>query len=348
MQVWAAIVSGQAERDPALLNRFFLLTFADLKKWDFVYWFAFPALVLPHPARAAPLQPASTVYPPPLGEAVARACLAWKQAPPLAPAPAAVAGPPGDAVSDLAACLEASSVEDPGDVAEASVAGGSPFFLLHCGEGGQVTAHALEQWSALQQQAGTVSMPQLALREGNLRWGSRCRPRVGLGRGWPPIAARTQAWLPGVLERVSSGADSGCHWRDSLCSLFLNSIASKTVVNLSASDCWPASPVLPFLLLLQPARPPLASTLLSLRLQVVAVYLDPCHLASHPGWPLRNLLALAVARWHVRTLPVLALKETRGCPDWDRSLATTVHLPDLPGEALGPSFLRGPRTALFW
>ncbi|GAQ88871.1 ubiquitin activating E1 enzyme-like protein [Klebsormidium nitens] len=194
-KVWAAIVSGQAERDSALLNRFFLLTFADLKKWDFVY-----------------------CVPPPLGEAMARACLAWKQAPPPAPPPDAVAGPPGDAVSDLAARLEASSVEDPGDVAAASVGGGSPFFLLHCAEGEQVTAHSLEHWSALQQQAGTV----------------------------------------------------------------------------------------------------------------VAVYLDPCHLASHPGWPLRNLLALAVVRWRVRTLPVLALKETRGRPDWDRSLATTVHLPDLP------------------
>ncbi|GJJ75972.1 ubiquitin-like modifier-activating enzyme ATG7 [Entomortierella parvispora] len=44
-QIWQDITSGAALQDPALLNKFLLLTFADLKKFKFFYWFAFPALL---------------------------------------------------------------------------------------------------------------------------------------------------------------------------------------------------------------------------------------------------------------------------------------------------------------
>ena len=44
--VWGSIVSGRAEKDPSLLNAFTVLTFADLKKWAFYYWFAFPVGVV--------------------------------------------------------------------------------------------------------------------------------------------------------------------------------------------------------------------------------------------------------------------------------------------------------------
>jgi ubiquitin-like modifier-activating enzyme ATG7 len=43
-KVWEAIVSGRAIDDPSLLTQFFLITFADLKKYHYYYWFAFPAL----------------------------------------------------------------------------------------------------------------------------------------------------------------------------------------------------------------------------------------------------------------------------------------------------------------
>jgi ubiquitin-like modifier-activating enzyme ATG7 len=47
--IWADVRSGAAEAQPALLSRFFLLTFGDLKRYVFTYWFAFPALKPPAP-----------------------------------------------------------------------------------------------------------------------------------------------------------------------------------------------------------------------------------------------------------------------------------------------------------
>lgn len=42
-ELWQSITSGKALDNPALLSRFFLLTYADLKKYHFYYWCAFPA-----------------------------------------------------------------------------------------------------------------------------------------------------------------------------------------------------------------------------------------------------------------------------------------------------------------
>ena len=74
--MWAAIQSGDAERDPALLQRLVLLTYCDLKQYKYRYWFSFPALQPPQPFTAGP--PASLLQA--LGELptaeVAAACSA--------------------------------------------------------------------------------------------------------------------------------------------------------------------------------------------------------------------------------------------------------------------------------
>lgn len=46
-KIWDDIVSNRVKEDPSLLSRFLLLTFADLKKYIYYYWFAFPCLCMP-------------------------------------------------------------------------------------------------------------------------------------------------------------------------------------------------------------------------------------------------------------------------------------------------------------
>ncbi|XP_043407439.1 ubiquitin-like modifier-activating enzyme ATG7 isoform X9 [Chelonia mydas] len=46
-EIWETIKSGTALENPMLLNKFLLLTFADLKKYRFYYWFCYPALCFP-------------------------------------------------------------------------------------------------------------------------------------------------------------------------------------------------------------------------------------------------------------------------------------------------------------
>lgn len=45
--LWDAIISGSALEKPSVLASFLMFTFADLKKYHYYYWFAFPAFTLP-------------------------------------------------------------------------------------------------------------------------------------------------------------------------------------------------------------------------------------------------------------------------------------------------------------
>ncbi|CAG8736275.1 18804_t:CDS:2, partial [Acaulospora morrowiae] len=48
-QIWQDIISGAAVNSPFLLTRFILITFADLKKYKYHFWFGFPALLTEPP-----------------------------------------------------------------------------------------------------------------------------------------------------------------------------------------------------------------------------------------------------------------------------------------------------------
>lgn len=41
-KIWETAITN---RDPSALTKFLVITFADLKKYKFFYWFAFPAFV---------------------------------------------------------------------------------------------------------------------------------------------------------------------------------------------------------------------------------------------------------------------------------------------------------------
>ncbi|KAF7119993.1 hypothetical protein RHSIM_Rhsim13G0191000 [Rhododendron simsii] len=77
-KVWDDIHSGKAEEDCAVLSRFLLISFADLKKWSFHYWFAFPALVLDPPATLVDLRPASQWLSLEEAESLSAACNEWR------------------------------------------------------------------------------------------------------------------------------------------------------------------------------------------------------------------------------------------------------------------------------
>ena len=88
-RVWAAIQSGEAERDPSLLQRLVLLTYCDLKQYKYRFWFSFPALQPPQPFTAGPPASLQQALGEPAAAEVAAACSAH----------AAVAGLPAWLVS---------------------------------------------------------------------------------------------------------------------------------------------------------------------------------------------------------------------------------------------------------
>lgn len=77
-KIWDDILSGKAEEDCAVLSRFLIVSFADLKSWKFRYWVAFPALVLDPPATLVNLRPASQWFSSEEAESVSAACNGWR------------------------------------------------------------------------------------------------------------------------------------------------------------------------------------------------------------------------------------------------------------------------------
>ncbi|XP_042478866.1 ubiquitin-like modifier-activating enzyme atg7 [Macadamia integrifolia] len=77
-KIWEDIHSGKAEEDCAALSRFLLISFADLKKWSFHYWFAFPALLLEPPAILNNLHPAAQCFSQEEAESLSAACNEWR------------------------------------------------------------------------------------------------------------------------------------------------------------------------------------------------------------------------------------------------------------------------------
>ncbi|KAK4798292.1 hypothetical protein SAY86_030618 [Trapa natans] len=78
-KIWDDIHSGRAVEDSTLLSRFFLISYADLKKWSFHYWFAFPALVLEPAATLNYIQPASQYFSSKEAESLSAACNDWRK-----------------------------------------------------------------------------------------------------------------------------------------------------------------------------------------------------------------------------------------------------------------------------
>lgn len=77
-KIWEDIHNGRALEDSSVLSRFLLISFADLKKWSFHYWFAFPALVLDPPATLVDLRPASQCFSLEEAESLSAAFNEWR------------------------------------------------------------------------------------------------------------------------------------------------------------------------------------------------------------------------------------------------------------------------------
>ncbi|GLI68826.1 hypothetical protein VaNZ11_013331 [Volvox africanus] len=75
------------------------------------------------------------------------------------------------------------------------------------------------------------------------------------------------------------------------------------------------------------------------RRHVLLVFSDASNQVLHPGWQLRNMLLMAAARWRLRHLKVLCLRESSrggGRLDPQRSMMLSVTLPDIDPDSWPP------------
>ncbi|KAL3643503.1 Autophagy protein 7 [Castilleja foliolosa] len=77
-KIWEDILSGKVENDVSLLLRFLVVSFADLKKWSFHYWFVFPALTFDPPVTVVDLKPAAQWFSSQEVGSIATACNDWR------------------------------------------------------------------------------------------------------------------------------------------------------------------------------------------------------------------------------------------------------------------------------
>ncbi|BBN01496.1 ubiquitin-like modifier-activating enzyme ATG7 [Marchantia polymorpha subsp. ruderalis] len=117
LQIWEDIHSGKAEEDSNVLNRFLLISFADLKKWSFLYWFAFPAIVLTPSATVSSCTPVSMAFSEEESTGIRGACSEWRST---------------------------------------ETTASSPFFLLHFTSDGAVNARPIRDWKVANEEGGKV------------------------------------------------------------------------------------------------------------------------------------------------------------------------------------------------
>ncbi|KAK8923456.1 Ubiquitin-like modifier-activating enzyme atg7 [Platanthera zijinensis] len=110
-KIYDDIISGKADDDCTVLSRFLLISFADLKKWTFYHWFAFPALSFDSPATLISIQSASKVFNLEEAKSLTKACNEWRNS---------------------------------------DTRGGIPFFLVRITSNAHVTIQPLKAWEALQ------------------------------------------------------------------------------------------------------------------------------------------------------------------------------------------------------
>ena len=75
--------------------------------------------------------------------------------------------------------------------------------------------------------------------------------------------------------------------------------------------------------------------LLIVTAQILFAFIDPCSLPEHPGWPLRNLLALLKFQG-LAEIQVLCYREQPGTNDISQSLVLTVQMPGPSWKATDP------------